>query len=129
LSPSRASAFSGLLNSTRFCLARAATQTLGAACQELDRRLIEKSITIAPNSVLRFCASNVEVKPDEHGNYWPVKHAARGRYAGRAALKIDGISALVTALTEARLHQFNKSASSAESVGEFRLGQAAELVI
>jgi phage terminase large subunit-like protein len=79
-------------------------------CAELDRRLIERSISIAPNAVLRFCASNVEIKTDERGNYWPVKPHARGKYAGRRAAKIDGISSLVTCLTEARKHNFPQPA-------------------
>jgi phage terminase large subunit-like protein len=79
-------------------------------CAEHDRRLIERSISIAPNAVLRFCASNVEIKTDERGNYWPVKPHARGKYAGRRAAKIDGISSLVTCLTEARKHNFPQPA-------------------
>jgi phage terminase large subunit-like protein len=89
------------------CRAIAQGWTLFEGCQELDRRLIEKSISIAPNSVMRFCASNVTVTtPNRHGQFWPVKPNRKGR-AG-ACNKIDGISALVTALTEARKHAFPK---------------------
>ena len=73
---------------------------------ELARRLKENSVTIAPNPVLRSHAEVVEVKPDEHGNIWPVKPNAKNRYAGLRSAKIDGISALVTVLVEARKHNF-----------------------
>ena len=78
--------------------------TLSAGCEELDRRLIEKSIQVAPNGVMRFCAENVEVTHNQHGQYWPVKEGHRNRSPGKASCKIDGVSALCTALTEARKH-------------------------
>jgi phage terminase large subunit-like protein len=77
--------------------------TLWGACQELERRLTEKSITIAANPVARFCASNVTLTNNK-GSYWPRKPDAKGR-AGKMN-KIDFISALVTALTEARKTSF-----------------------
>jgi phage terminase large subunit-like protein len=80
--------------------------TLSPGCNALERRLKERSIDIAANDVLRFCAENCEVKCDDRGNIWPIKPNARGRYAGKRGLKIDGITALVTALTEARKHAF-----------------------
>jgi phage terminase large subunit-like protein len=81
--------------------------TLTPGCEALARRIQEKSITFSPNGVLRFCAENVEVTTtDRHGNYWPAKPMAKGQYAGRKSQKIDGISSLVTALTEARKHSF-----------------------
>jgi phage terminase large subunit-like protein len=80
--------------------------TLWPGCELLQSKLTEKSIVIEPNPVLRLCAENVEVKYDERGNYWPVKPNAKGRYAGTRSAKIDGITALVTALTEARKHSF-----------------------
>jgi phage terminase large subunit-like protein len=78
--------------------------TLTMGCQELERRLKEgtKALIIAKNPVLRFNAENVEVKRDDHGNFWPTKPGSKGTYAGKPHAKIDGISALVTALTEAR---------------------------
>ena len=75
---------------------------------ELDRHMKQGTVTIAPNAVLAWCAENVELKSDERGNSWPVKPNAKERYAGRRGTKIDGISALVTALTEARKHDFPK---------------------
>lgn len=73
---------------------------------ELERRLKDGSITIALSPVMRWNAENVEVKHDERGNCWPVKPGAKGKYAGTRSAKIDGISALVTALTVARTHAF-----------------------
>lgn len=89
------------------CVEVAQGWSLTPGCDALDRRLKEKSVTIAPNSVLRFCAENVEVTAqDRNGNYYPVKPNQKGTYAGRKALKIDGISSLVDAWTEARKHNF-----------------------
>ena len=80
--------------------------TLSPGCNELERRLKEGSIAIWPNPVFRWCAENCSVKSDDRGNIWPVKPNAKGRYAGNRAMKIDGITATVTALTEARKHGF-----------------------
>lgn len=80
--------------------------SVSSGCHELERRLAEPSIVLTANPVLRWCAENCEVKGDDRGNIWPVKPNARGRYAGERAKKIDGISALVTCLTEARKHSF-----------------------
>lgn len=80
--------------------------TLSPGCQELERRLTERSIAIVDNHVLRWCAENAEVKTDDRGNIWPAKPNAKGKYAGTRANKIDGITALVTAMVEARKHSF-----------------------
>lgn len=80
--------------------------TLSPGCNELDRRTKERSVSIWPQPILRWCAENVEVKTAERGNLWPVKPNARGGYVGTRGRKIDGITALVTALTEARKHGF-----------------------
>ena len=92
------------------CMPIAQGFTVTPGCQELDRRLKEQSITIAPNPVLRACAEVVEVKHDDRGNFWPTKPNAKGSYAGTRSQKIDGISSLVTALTEARRHDFPAAA-------------------
>jgi phage terminase large subunit-like protein len=75
-------------------------------CAELERRLKEGSIAIAPNVAMRAAAQHAEIKTDERGNVWPVKPGAKGRYAGTRSIKIDPICALVTALVEARKHDF-----------------------
>lgn len=80
--------------------------TLSPGCAELERRLKEGSVRIVANPVLRWNAENTEVKTDDRGNFWPAKPNAKGRYAGTSKSKIDGITALVTALTEARKHEF-----------------------
>jgi phage terminase large subunit-like protein len=77
--------------------------------RELDNRLKEKAVTVSRNPVLRWCAENTEWEHGKHGGFWPVKPNAKGSYAGRRSAKIDGISALVTCLTEARKHAFPKT--------------------
>lgn len=79
---------------------------VSSGSKELDRRLKEKSIQFHPNATMKFCAQNVEIKRDDRGNYWPKKPGANGKNAGKRWAKIDGVSALVTALTEAKRHQF-----------------------
>jgi phage terminase large subunit-like protein len=88
------------------CVPIAQGYTLSPGCHELDRRLKERSAVVSLSPVLRFCAENTEVKQDEKSNIWPVKPNARGKYAGKRGLKIDGITAAVTALVEARKHSF-----------------------
>lgn len=91
------------------CLPIAQGYSVSPGCSELDRRMKEKSIVIQPNGVLDFCAENVEVTYDQRGNFWPIKPNAKGTYAGKREMKIDGISALVTALTEARRDSFARA--------------------
>jgi len=79
---------------------------VASGCNALERRMLEDTIAFSPNQVLRFCATNTEVKCDERGNFWPVKPNQKGPYKGKRSAKIDGITALVTALTEARKHSF-----------------------
>jgi phage terminase large subunit-like protein len=88
------------------CVPIAQGFSISPGTYELERRIKEQSITIAPNTVSRFCAENCEVKGDDRGNLWPAKPNARGKYAGRRGAKIDFITATVTALTEARKHSF-----------------------
>lgn len=90
------------------CIPIAQGYTISPGCMELERRLKEQSITVSDNPVLRFNAEVVEIKGDDRGNIWPVKPMAKGKYAGRRSQKIDGVTALVTALTEARKHAFPK---------------------
>lgn len=92
------------------CLPTPQGWTLSPSCQLLERRLKEGTIVIAPNSVMRMCAENAELsKPDQRGNSWIVKPNANGRYAGRRSAKVDGMVSLVTALVEARKHNFPNS--------------------
>ncbi len=89
------------------CVPVAQGFSVSPGCVEADRRLTEGSITIEANAVLRAHAEVVEVEPGKHGGYWPVKPGYRGTkggdgYKGRRGAKIDGIAALVTALTEAK---------------------------
>jgi phage terminase large subunit-like protein len=62
----------------------------------------EKSVLITPNAVLRFCAENAEVERNTYGEIRVVKPDERTRLAK----KVDGITAIVSALVEARRHEF-----------------------
>jgi phage terminase large subunit-like protein len=73
--------------------------SLHPACQELERALTAKEITIRPNGLLRAQAAEVELWSDTNGNTRPVKEGQRGKYAGTRSKKIDGIAAIVTGLT------------------------------
>jgi phage terminase large subunit-like protein len=97
------------------CTPVAQGYTLSPGCHELERRLKEGSVTVAANPVLRWNAENCEVKTDDRGNIWPAKPHAKGRYAGKRGAKIDGITALVTALTEARKHTFPTAAKQSKA--------------
>ncbi len=88
------------------CVPVAQGYSVTPGCAELVRRLKEKSLVIEANPVMRWNAESVEVKVDDRGNFWPVKPNAKGTYAGKRGSKIDGIAALVTALTEARKNSF-----------------------
>lgn len=88
------------------CVPVAQGYSVSPGCFELDRRLKEGTIAIVDNPVLRFCAENAEAKTDDRGNIWIAKPSAAGRYAGTRWKKVDGLSALVTALTEARKVSF-----------------------
>ena len=52
------------------------------------------------NPLLRWQAGNVEVVADNNGNIRPVKEAAQGAYKGLRSQKIDGIAAILTAITQ-----------------------------
>lgn len=86
------------------CVPIAQGYSVSPGCYELDRRLKAGTIVVAPNPVLRWCAENTAVKCDDRGNLWPVKPG--GDAGGSRWQKIDGIAALVTAMVEARRHQF-----------------------
>ena len=76
---------------------------------ELDRRLKERAIVIAENPVMRFCASNACLKPPgDKGDTYVIKPHANTdtNYAGSRGAKIDGIVALVTAMTESHKYAF-----------------------
>jgi phage terminase large subunit-like protein len=97
------------------CVATRQGYTLSPGCEELDRRLKDGSITITANPVLRAHAETVEVTSDIRGNMWPVKPLAHAGFAGKRSAKIDGIAATVTAMVEARKHDFPKQKSVAKA--------------
>ena len=66
---------------------------LSAATKELERLVINGDIEHGGNPVLRWNASNVAIRTDAAGNIKPDKE--------RSIEKIDGISALVNAITRA----------------------------
>lgn len=86
--------------------------TLSPGCREFSRRLEERSIVIEPNPAFRAQCEVVEVIPDNRGNIWPRKPNSTSRNVGNRWQKIDGITALVTALTEARKITFANRAPS-----------------
>jgi phage terminase large subunit-like protein len=70
--------------------------SLSAACKELERAVISGAVDHGNNPVAEWMVSNVEVVTDSNGNIKPAKpeHNASGK-------KIDGVSALVTAIAVA----------------------------
>lgn len=82
---------------------------LSAACFELERRLKDGSIILPENPCLRWQAANVEVKSNDYGEIRPVKESAKGQYAGRRGCKIDGIVAIISALSRAMRHDAQES--------------------
>ena len=88
-------------------------------CAELENRLKEGTVVIEANPVFRQAAENVEVKPDDRGNRWPVKPGAKGKYAGTRSIKIDPITATVSALVESRKHQWPDAAKAYKGTVRF----------
>ncbi len=76
---------------------------MSPAAKEIERRLVNGNILIHKNPVMRYCASNVEVESDKHGNIRPVKPQAKGKYAGTKQFCIDGIVAMIIAARRASL--------------------------
>ncbi|MEM8873659.1 MAG: terminase TerL endonuclease subunit [Planctomycetota bacterium] len=80
------------------------TVGLNPAMIELSNRMKAGSITLDHDPLLRWQAGNVEVVADNNGNIRPVKHAARGKYEGNRAKKIDGFMAMLFGLSRVALH-------------------------
>jgi phage terminase large subunit-like protein len=70
---------------------------LSGAAKELERLVLSGQLRHGNHPVLRWCASNVVVDTDANGNIKPSKK--------RSTERIDGISALVTALARASVHR------------------------
>jgi phage terminase large subunit-like protein len=70
-------------------------KTWAAPTEELRKLLVSRQIAHGGNEVLRWMASNVAVKQDHDGNVKPDK--------GKSSEKIDGIVALIMALSGATL--------------------------
>ena len=105
------------------CVAVPQNWALSPAIEDLMRRLKDKSIIIHPSPILRWNASNVRGRMDQRGNLHMEKEGANGKYAGRRGSKHDGLSALVTGLSQVRLEQMQpaKKKSVYESRGLFVL--------
>jgi len=67
--------------------------TLTSPAKELERLTMTRTITHFGNPVMRWCAANVVVEQDPAGNIKPSK--------AKSTERIDGIAALVTALSRA----------------------------
>ncbi len=105
------------------CIPVAQNWELSPACEELTRRLKDKSIVLSASPVLRWNASNVEARTDNKGNVHLIKEARKCTYRGRRSQKIDGITALVTALTRVGIESREpiKKPSIYETRGVFSL--------
>lgn len=71
-------------------------------CFELERHVKQRSAVIAPNDALRFCIENAEIVRNSYGSIRVVKPDDRARLSR----KVDGASALVSSLVEAKRHHF-----------------------
>lgn len=67
--------------------------SMSSPSKEFERLLVSQRINHGDNPVLRWQASNVEVKTDEHGNIKPVKSSTKG--------KVDGIICSIMAIDRA----------------------------
>jgi phage terminase large subunit-like protein len=65
--------------------------SLSGACKELERLVLQKKLRHQGHPVLTWCAGNAVVRKDANGNMAPDKERAKD--------KIDGIAALVNALS------------------------------
>lgn len=74
---------------------RQGVASLGESCKALEKAVISHKIDHSGDPVMRWMASNVQVKTDDNGNIRPVK-PEHGNIN-----KIDGISGLVTAIAVA----------------------------
>ena len=63
---------------------------ISPACQEFERRLLEKKINHGGNLILRFMVDSVSVRRDSDGNLKPDKDKSQG--------KIDGVIGMLYAL-------------------------------
>jgi phage terminase large subunit-like protein len=68
---------------------------LSSATKRLEELVLSNTLRRDGHPILRWCASNVVVNADANGNIRPLKRRTPER------LRIDGISALVTALARA----------------------------
>lgn len=67
--------------------------TMNPAMQEIKRRVLQRELRHDGNPVMRWCVDNLAVSTDPAGNVKPDK--------ARSADKIDGVSALANAMSEA----------------------------
>lgn len=88
--------------------------SLNEACKELERLLRAGKIRHGGNPVLRWMAANVAVDEGPNESIRPSKKRSHER--------IDGIVALVMALSRAMVHQQQETGSVYEQRGVLRLG-------
>ena len=86
---------------------------MGAACKEIERRLIDETIIFPPNPALRWMASACEVEEDRHQNIRMVKPRT-GKFDGNPKYSVDGLVATVIAAARARLRDADASEAAAE---------------
>ena len=74
----------------RMIACRQGYQTMSPATKELMRLVMQGQLAHGGHPVLRWCADNMVVKPDDNENIRPLKAKARER--------IDGVVALIMAI-------------------------------
>jgi phage terminase large subunit-like protein len=91
---------------------------LSEASKQFEMRLANETIILADNPCFRWMASNVEVKADFSGNIKPMKPKGGGAagYKGTAKSKVDGITALVSGIARAMLHNTNEGGENGNIV-------------
>jgi len=81
--------------------ARQGYKTMSPAMKEIEQLALGKKIMHDGHPVLRWNIGNVEVKMDENENIRPIK--------GRRIERIDGLVAMINAMTRAIVYQDKQS--------------------
>jgi phage terminase large subunit-like protein len=76
---------------------RQGARSMSPAMKELEKLIVGDEIRHGGNPVVRWMFGNIQVKRDENDNIRPIK--------GKQVERIDGIVALINALSRAILHQ------------------------
>lgn len=77
------------------------TEHLSAPTKDLAARLAAGTITLDPNPCVAWQAANLHVVANTFGDIRPAKQHAAGKFAGTVHMKIDSLSAIITAMSRA----------------------------